>query len=214
MPNCNPKEFQTLLHRIPKNIIENVWFFPLRGNNKSPDVPTGNVIKNNLTFKLDSHAALKRFYNGLNVGVYALPGGLMFLDLGITKTFTVKSRNGGYHFYYLNDGKWKNQQIKINGQVVGELRTNWQYVVAAGSYIDPSKDNHDGNGVYRIVNNLPIEKFTPGILTGSIGESSDEIIRDVPQRFKSDKGKVDKVENLNIRLLKENKTLIMRAKNG
>ena len=155
MSLTNPKDFKLLYSLIPKQRRENVWFFPLRANQKNPDCPGGTILKGNLKYRLGFDEALQRLSWGSNVGIYAISGGLMFLDLDVRggkllasqsfldaldskyKTLKIKTRNGGFQYYFLNDGKYKNQVLKENNVVIGELRTDWFYVVSVGSYVEP-----------------------------------------------------------------------------
>lgn len=166
--------FKQLIKRIPNEVFKNVWFFPIRQAAKRPEVPLGTALKGNTAYRLDVRDCIKRLKQGKNVGIYALPGGLMFLDLDVEQgklkasdefmskvapSFCVKTRNGGFQYYYLNDGCYANQIIKENGVEIGELRTDWYYVVGAGSYVTPDKDNGDGDGTYRVISDVPIVPF-------------------------------------------------------
>jgi len=167
MALTNPKDFKAFVELIPKKVLENTWFFPVRQDNKDPDVPRGTILKGNVNYRLSRYDALNRLKWGKNVGTYALPLGLMFLDLDVFEekfiasnelittisaipTISVQSRNGGLQKYFLNNGKYANQLIKENGVIVGELRTNWQYVVSIGSYVPPDEHNNGGDGTYRM----------------------------------------------------------------
>ena len=166
MALTNVKDFKELLEIIPKTVLEKVWFFPIKQDRKNPDVPSGTILKGNLAYRLSRYDAINRLKWGKNVGIYALKGGLMFLDLDVKNgkllasqslldsialnpTLTIQTRNGGIQKYYLNDGEYNNQVIKENGMPIGELRTDWYYVVSVGSYVIP--DEHScGDGTYRL----------------------------------------------------------------
>jgi hypothetical protein len=183
MALTNIKDFRELLDIIPKSTMEKVWFFPIKQDRKNPDVPSGTILKGNLTYRLSRYDAINRLKWGKNVGIYALKGGLMFLDLDVKNgkliasnefldsialnpTLTIRTRNGGIQKYYLNDGEYNNQVIKENGIQIGELRTDWYYVVAVGSYVIPDKHSC-GDGTYRLSDECrEINKFNglPGIL--------------------------------------------------
>lgn len=167
-------EFRKLLARIPKETLKNVWLFPIRRDKKNPEVPGGTILKGNLAYRLSPGSSIQRLKGGGNVGIYGLSGGLMFLDLDMEKgclkasneflskivpSFCVKTRNGGFQYYYLNDGKYPNQLLKENGKEIGELRTDWQYVVSVGSYVTPD-DNGNGDGTYRVLYDVPIVPFS------------------------------------------------------
>lgn len=219
MTATNPADFIKLLSRIPKEKFKNIWFLPIRQDKKNPETPKGTILKGNKAYRISPSNCIRRLKFGKNVGIYALNGGLMFLDIDvekgkikaseeflshIPKTFTVRSRNGGLQFYFWNDGTWANLVLKeilytwegfeedvpekylislfggdwkkksrirklennkikiiIGGKEWGELRTDWQYVVSAGSYVTPSEDNYNGDGTYRVINDVPIVDFIP-----------------------------------------------------
>lgn len=160
-------EFQRLINRIPKDKLNNVWFIKLRKQDKRPEIPTGACIKWNKDLRLQWYSAKKLLTHHHNIGIYALTGGLCFLDLDskdgkilaskefvdkIPETFTVKTRSGGLHYYFWNNGLYDNQTIKENGIEIGEFRADWWFVVSPGSYV-PS-DTSDG--LYRILRDIPI----------------------------------------------------------
>ena len=174
MTITKPDDFKKLLPNIPEERYKNIWFFPVRQDRKNPDVPSETILKGNTAYRLTVRDCLTRLKAGKNIGIYALTGGLMFLDIDvqdgklkaskefmkqIPDTFTVKSRNGGYQFYYLNEGNYPNQIIKENDIEVGELRTDWYYVVGVGSYVNPDENNADGNGIYHIEKNISVTSF-------------------------------------------------------
>jgi hypothetical protein len=166
MALTNVKDFRELLDIIPKSTMEKVWFFPIKQDRKNPDVPSGTILKGNLAYRLSRYDAINRLKWGKNVGIYALNGGLMFLDLDVKNgkliaskavldnvalnpTLTIQTRNGGIQKYYLNDSEYNNQVIKENGIPIGELRTDWYYVVSVGSYVIPN-EHSCGDGTYRL----------------------------------------------------------------
>lgn len=168
-------EFKKLLSKIPNDRFKNTWFIALRQNRKNPDCPGGTVLKGNTAYRLMVKDCITRLKWGKNIGIYAMSGGLMFLDLDvekgklkaseeflqkITPSFCVKTRNGGMQYYYLNDGGYPNQIIKENGVDIGELRTDWYYVVGVGSYVIPDENNGNGDGTYRVINDATIAPFS------------------------------------------------------
>lgn len=194
MALTNVSDFKELLEVIPKNIMDKVWFFPIKQDRKNPDVPSGTILKGNLAYRLSKYDAINRLKWGKNVGIYALTGGLMFLDLDVKNgkiiasqnildsvslnpTPTIQTRNGGIQKYYLNGGEYNNQVIKENGVPIGELRTDWYYVVSVGSYVIP--DEHScGDGTYRLSGECrEINSFNglPGISTRDEVKKTDNI---------------------------------------
>lgn len=166
MTGTNPKDFEKFVKLLPKNILENIWFFPIRMQSKNPEVPANSRLKGNSENRIRMDFALARLKRGANVGIYAIEKGLMFLDLDVSdgkllaspelieklsKTLTVQTRNGGLQYYYLNNSMYANQLIHEAGKVVGELRTDWWYVVSVGSYVPPNAQNAGGDGTYRLI---------------------------------------------------------------
>ena len=125
MSLTDPKDFEKLNSIIPQDIRKDVWYIPLRSNKKLPEVRAGDKWKLNTNYRLSYGAALTRMKWGSNVGLVALPGTLLFLDLDVKggqvlasqsfldalesqPTITIKSRNGGIQKYFLNDGIYVN----------------------------------------------------------------------------------------------------------
>ena len=184
MSLTNVKDFEELLKIIPKSVIDKVWFFQIKQDRKNPDVSPGSILKGNTAYRLPRYEAISRLKWGKNIGIYALTGGLMFLDLDVkdgkliasngildslqsNPTLTIQTRNGGIQKYFLNTGEYNNKVIKENGVPIGELRTDWYYVVSVGSYVTPDEHSMTGDGTYILVgNNRIINQFEgfPGVL--------------------------------------------------
>lgn len=176
MTNTSFIEFKKFLARVPASNLKATAFLPVHQDRKFPDVPYGTKIKLdsgliNPTVKIDVRTCIQRLKQGKNIAIYAFPNGLMFLDVdvengkikasedflkSIPPTLTIKSRNGGLQFFYLNPGGISTQDISENDINIGELRANWSYVVGVGSYVPPDDNNNGGDGTYRVVNDVPI----------------------------------------------------------
>ena len=197
MTATKPTDFQTFWDLIPNETKEHIWLFSLKQDRKNPDIPFGTVLKGNLAYRLSYYDALNRLKWGKNVGIYALQRGLMFVDLDVKNgkllasqrtldaialnpTLTIQTRNGGIQKYYLNNGLYPNQKIKENGVPIGELRTDWYYVVSVGSYVTPDEHSMYGDGTYRLIGDCrTINKFNGfhGILQrGEVGIDETNII--------------------------------------
>jgi len=191
--NSDTAQFRRFLELIPDEVMPNVWFIPLVAGTKTPDIPKGASTKDE-KYRLEPEQALDRIKNGANVGIYALPKGLLFLDADTDKgyivlpedirakippTFTIKTRNGGLQYYFINNGSFKNKIHTYNGAKAGEIRADWYYVVAPGSYVKPDDDaGQDAEGIYRIINDVPIiklDKIPEGI---TIKEENNEALND------------------------------------
>jgi len=152
-----------------------VWFFPLPlGKKFPPACKDAQDEKNRLT----PQQGLDRLNKGLNVGIYCLPGGLFIIDedrengafvipdevrATFPKTLTIQTRNAGCQYYYKNNGTFNNKIYKFGGIKAGELRANWYYGVAPGSYVKPDDNaGQDATGLYSIINGVsvsPLEKI-------------------------------------------------------
>ena len=183
-------DFRAMVAAIPKENLEHTWFFPVRMNAKEPDIPKGNSFKGNLAYRLSVYDAINRLKWGKNVGICAVTNGIMFLDVDVSKgkilasgefldslekTLTIRSRNGGRQYYYLNDGKYANQIIYEGKNPVGELRADWWYVVGAGSYVPFDENNNDGDGTYRVKEGDKVNNFSgiPGTILKKRGETEE-----------------------------------------
>jgi len=168
-------DFRAMIAAIPKENLLNTWFFPVRMNAKEPDIPKGNSFKANLAYRLSVYDAINRLKWGKNVGICAIAGGILFLDVDVSKgkilasmgfldslapTLIIRSRNGGRQYYYQNDGKYANQIIYEGKNPIGELRADWWYVVGAGSYVPSDENNNDGDGTYRIFAGNKVNSFS------------------------------------------------------
>lgn len=161
-----PQEFKKLLNLVPLEMRDQLVFIPLQAGCKEPAVPRGESWKDPL-YRLVPEAALDRLEAGGNVGLVATKETLAFLDIereniheanqhvprGKLNTLVTRTRNGGLHLYYLNSGL-PNRDFTINGKKIIELRADYRYVVAPGSFVRPDEGG-GGSGLYRIVNEQP-----------------------------------------------------------
>jgi hypothetical protein len=170
--STEPAHFQRLLELIPPEIMVKVWFFPLPSGKKYPPACKDPQDEKN---RLTAQQALDRLKKGLNVGIYCLPGGLFIIDedrengafiipeeirATFPNTLTIQTRNAGRQYYYQNNGKFNNKVYKYNGIKAGELRANWYYGVAPGSYVKPDDDaGQDATGLYSIINDALISQI-------------------------------------------------------
>ena len=83
MSLTSPRDFETLNSLIPRDIRKDIWYIPLRANEKIPEVRAGDKWKLNENYRLSFMEALTRMRWGSNVGIVAIPGTLMFLDLDV-----------------------------------------------------------------------------------------------------------------------------------
>lgn len=181
----NFNDFKKLYDRIPKDRKEFVRFIPLRPQKKNP--LSGSWKPKNLNY----HEVKNFMKNGYNIGVVALPKGICVIDLDtdIDKnlinynianefycedTFTVETRSGGLHFYFLNNGICNTQDFIVDDRNIGELRANWSYVVSAGSYVDI--DRYAGG--YKVIRDLPIKPLPDSVFNKYFKKGDTETRKD------------------------------------
>ncbi|HEY3361807.1 MAG TPA: bifunctional DNA primase/polymerase [Methanosarcina sp.] len=126
------------------------YYFPLEKNGKDP-LPVISWKKNGKTFS-EAYDLMKQ---GFNIGIAGTDkDNLCIVDVdnleavGETKaTLTVKSRKqiGRHCFYFTFDPVAKSifensSKQNIATEDAGEVRANWQYVVAAGSFVPCSEE--------------------------------------------------------------------------
>jgi len=152
----NPEEFIKFLSYVPFE----PYLIPLVKNGKEPDVPFGESWKDP-KYKLTGGQATERLKQDLNVGVVATEKDLVLFDFDDPEKFvfpketlTVKTRNGKLHKYFLNSGDVKNADGKGQYTKCGEVRANWKYVVAPGSYVPSDVEGCDG--VYHVIKERPL----------------------------------------------------------
>lgn len=159
--NTSPTEFTTFLNTLPHTPT----LIPIIANGKRPDIPAGESWKNP-THHLTPEQALNRIQTGKNVGVVANDW-LVIVDLDNPekfklniKTLTVETRNGRLHMYYKNAGDIENAVGKNGLAKCGEVRAEWQYVLAPGSYVPTDNDKTEhGTGLYHIIDPTPITEL-------------------------------------------------------
>jgi len=155
--NTNTQEFEKWISLLPFP----PWLIPLQKSSKVPDIPAGESWKDE-KWRLTIDQARERLKNGLNVGVVAV-NDYVFWDHDNpekfnfpVETLTVMTRNGRLHKYYVNSGDVKNADGKGKYKGCGEIRAEWKYVVAPGSYVPLDKDaKPEATGLYKIVNVAP-----------------------------------------------------------
>jgi hypothetical protein len=157
-PHTSPEELEKLLARLPKTPI----LIPIKPNEKKPDVPKGESWKDP-KYYLTPTQAVERLKLGKNVGIVATDW-LVIVDLDDPQkyelpieTLTVQTRNGKLHKYYRNAGDVENAVGKNTLAKCGEVRAEWQYVIAPGSYVlTDAEANDNADGLYRVIKNVPL----------------------------------------------------------
>jgi len=169
--STSPDEFQRFINAIPDNLHSKLYFIPLKIHDKGPDVPEKETWKDPV-YRLTITEAKKLLQRRGNVGFVAQPETLLVIDLDNMEKWTppkptmeVITSSGKRHYYYLNQGI-KNKDWNENKTHILEIRAEWRYVVAPGSYVppDPKKALGEGTGLYRLGNDLSPTTLTPNDL--------------------------------------------------
>ncbi|MEM4973140.1 MAG: bifunctional DNA primase/polymerase [Candidatus Hadarchaeales archaeon] len=185
----DPRQFETFVNLLPREIRKMVWYIPVSKNDKFPDVPAGRSWKEE---RLTEQQALARLRVGLNVGVVATPDTLAVIDIDkenlevlnfippvLRETLTVKTRSGGLHLYYLNQGvenldpSWSELDPKRKGRAM-EVRANSRYVLSPGSFVPSS----EGSGLYEVLIHrppLPLSSASLSFLRGGKKEEAEPL---------------------------------------
>jgi hypothetical protein len=169
-----PQEFSRWLNCIPGEKRADLYFIPIVRGGKEPDVPRDTSWKAP-EFRLSEDLAIQRLTRGGNVGFvprHDLAAGdvdnverCIELDLipkPLDQTLTGQTRDGKPHLYFLDDGL-ENRDFLEHGEKILELRVNWRYVLAPGSYVPPTPGSR-GDGLYRVVNECPPLVLKPDML--------------------------------------------------
>lgn len=183
-----PDEFKRFHYLITKDNDYEPYYFPLEKNGKDP---LANVSwkKNRKTYS----EALKLMEQGYNIGIAATDEDrLVIVDIDNMEavpeykpTLVICSRKRiGRHCFYFTDDKVSTnifddsakQNIATGGD--GEVRSNWQYVVASGSYVPCAPEEID---------KIPInDRDNAGYYTVMVEHNVNEIVfNELPDAYKN-----------------------------
>lgn len=150
----DPAEFERFYNLLTTGNNGYVPFiFPLTMSDKDPQADRS--WKNN---RIDLETALKLLKHGVNVGIAATSDDNLVIvdvddmvavgDFKQTLTCASRKRVGRHAFYFTDDIKTVDiftdtakQNIAVED--AGEVRADWQYVVAAGSYVPVDEQKYD-----------------------------------------------------------------------
>jgi hypothetical protein len=151
------------------------WVFPLAPGKKTPITPNGYKDATSNTA-----AALSQFnYGKLNIGVATGPSRLTVLDvdgvpglkwlfetratLSLPKTFTVRTRSGGFHYYFLAPAC---RLITCSASKIApgvDIRAEGGHVVGPSSWV--AADHKGPAGWYRVTDDSPVAPLPDWLLT-------------------------------------------------
>lgn len=167
-PKTDVREFDKFIKCLPEDFKPHL--FPLVQNGKEP-IPFKSW-KNN---KISVNEAHRLMRCGFNIGIAGTPDDKLCIvdvdDLTLvpnvkpTLQVTSRKRIGRHNFFFATDGTAKEN---IATDDAGEVRSNWQYVVAAGSYVPCSpeeiaripEEDQVNAGRYTVSREVPISEIT------------------------------------------------------
>ena len=163
------------LHKTIRTLCDwGWWVFPLAEGKKTPVTDHGH--KDATT---DVSTALRLFSNGrLNIGIATGPSRLVVLDgdgeagnvwladadetYGIPRTFTVRTRAGGFHYYFQAPA---GIEIKCSASKIArgiDVRADGGYVVGPTSWVDA--DEKGPAGWYKVIDDSPVAPLPEWLL--------------------------------------------------
>ena len=163
------------LHETVRILCEWGWpVFPLAEGTKAPATDHGH--KDATT---DLSVALRLFNNSrLNIGIATGPSRLVVLDgdgeagivwladahetYGIPRTFTVRTRAGGFHYYFHAPA---GIEIKCSASRIApgiDIRANGGYVVGPTSWV--AADKKGPAGWYKVIDDSPVAQLPEWLL--------------------------------------------------
>ena len=178
VPNIVPTNAdvnRTHLHETIRTLCDWGWHvFPLAPGKKTPI--TENGFKDATS---DVTTALARFSHGrLNIGIATGPSDLVVADgdgeagnvwlanahdtYGIPPTFTVRTRAGGFHYYFKAS---EGIEIKCSASRIAlgiDIRAEGGYVVGPTSWVDADKKGPAG--WYRVIDDSPVAPLPEWLL--------------------------------------------------
>jgi len=157
MSDPRPDEFRRFAELLLENAPDGYrpWFFRCESGSKAPDLNFGSWKNEKARVSVDQ--AVRWMKQGGNIGIAGRPDDRLINvdiddedettpdDLKSTLIARSRSRTGAHAWYFESDHGEDIPNIPTDDK--GEVRTNWQYVVAPGSYV-PVDDK----------SNLPVEE--------------------------------------------------------
>jgi len=150
MTEPRPEEFIGFLDLLTQDAPRGYkpWLFRVEAGSKAPDLSYGSWKDERA--RLDRDEAIRWMQSGGNVGIAGRPDGpLINVDIDDEDATTIddlkptliarsRSRTGIHAWYFEAAGA---DIPNIPTDEAGEVRANWQYVVAPGSYVETDDDD-------------------------------------------------------------------------
>lgn len=188
-------EFARWLSLIPEGIEPHL--IAIKKGGKAPFVPKDRSWKDD-EFRLQIEEAKQWLAEEGNIAFVARRD-LVVIDIDderiarevlndeLFSTLTVSTRSGGVHLYFVNGGV-----ENADYEEFFEIRAEWRYLLAPGSYVDPGDTG--GNGKYEISSDRPPELLVPddlpeGLRRSKVGEKElTPVIREPGEPIKNKHG--------------------------
>lgn len=181
MINTNVEEFKSFYQALTQDEPDyEPFLFPVRANSKDPFIEKGKSWKDQ---QVTYERALELLEKGYNIGIAATDYDRLCIvdvdDMDIVGDFKptltdISRKRIGRHAYYFTDDKPTDdvfrdsakRNIPLND--AGEVRANWQYVVAPGSFVPCDdeelsripEDDLDNAGRYTVLDHRKPESIT------------------------------------------------------
>lgn len=163
------------LHETVRTLCGWGWYvFPLAPKQKTPITSNGNKDATKEVLP-----AVGLFNSGrLNIGIATGPSKLVVLDVdgdagkkwlvtvtgisGLPRTFTVRTRSGGFHFYFRapDEVEVRNSASRIAPGI--DIRANGGYVVGPTSWV--AADKKGPAGWYKVIDDSPVAQLPEWLL--------------------------------------------------
>jgi P4 family phage/plasmid primase-like protien len=175
MSDPRPEEFRRFAELLLENAPDEYqpWFFRCESSSKAPDITFGSWKEEQARLGVDQ--AVQWMQQGGNVGIAGRPDDRLINvdiddedetspdDLKSTLVARSRSRTGAHAWYFESDHTDNIPNIPTDNK--GEVRTDWQYVVAPGSYVPvddkrnlPPEEQADA-GYYTVEREQPVSSL-------------------------------------------------------
>jgi P4 family phage/plasmid primase-like protien len=199
--DTRPQEFIDFLDLLTEHAPNNYepWLFRVKSGSKAPDLTYGSWKDESARMTVDE--AVRWMKSGGNVGIAGRPDGpLVNVDIDdedettiddLKTTLIARSRSRtGIHAWYFEAPDADIPNIPTDD--AGEVRANWQYVVAPGSYVetDPDgvpDDERDDAGFYTIARGDPVSSLRvtelPAVFREEIAQDTEQVEVDISEEI-------------------------------
>ena len=209
MPDPRPDEFIEFAQLLTENAPDDYepWLFRVEAGSKAPDLTYGSWKEERARMTVEE--AVRWMESGGNVGIAGRPDGpLVNVDIDDEDETTIddlkptliarsRSRTGVHGWYFEAPGA---DIPNIPTDNAGEVRANWQYVVAPGSYVETDPEDvpdgeEDHAGYYTIARADPVSSLRLPELPAVFREQTEQDTEQVEVDISEDISQPDSGEN-------------------